>query len=167
MPGHTGQPTRETTERERLRCDAGGTFLEASTRSSTVYQAQCDAPLQAGHRMPELPACQSAPARVARLAWARHSPRGLLERALARFLSRTTRQWRPARWPLQQPRENRRRCVRAINAIPCSRPCSLSERAPILPMTVAHMPCSWPSLRRCHRGRSGREWRSPAPGCSS
>ena len=39
-------------QRETLRCD-GGNFSEASTRSSAVYQTQCDAPLQVGHRRPD------------------------------------------------------------------------------------------------------------------
>ena len=47
---HTRQPTRETTERETLKCDAGGIFWELLTRSSAAYQTQCDEPLQVGHR---------------------------------------------------------------------------------------------------------------------
>ena len=39
-------------------------------------------------------------------------PLGLRERAPARSVSRTSRQWRAARWPFQRPR-----CVRAIDAI--------------------------------------------------
>ena len=47
--------THETTDtrdnRETLRYDGGcGNFLEALTWSSAVHQAQCDAPLQVGHR---------------------------------------------------------------------------------------------------------------------
>ena len=67
-------------------------------------------------RMSQLVARQSAPARVVRLAWARRlrrltplpwpSPRGLPERAPARFLSRTTRQWCAARWPFSTASRN-------------------------------------------------------------
>ena len=39
-------------------------------------------------------------------------PQGLWERALARSVSRTSRQWRAGRWPFQQPHGNRRRCPR-------------------------------------------------------
>ena len=47
-PGRDNRHARQL--RETLRCDAAGIFWEASTRSSTLYEAQCDAPLQAGHR---------------------------------------------------------------------------------------------------------------------
>ena len=84
--------------------------------------------------MPELVACQSAPAQAVRLAWARRLrrltplpwpiPPGLRERALARSVSRTSRQWRAARWFYEWTRGIRRCSVRAIDAIPCSRSCS-------------------------------------------
>ena len=60
---HTRQPTRETTETETLRCDAGGKCSEALTRCSAVYQTQCDAPLQSWTsevRMPQQEASRSA-----------------------------------------------------------------------------------------------------------
>ena len=43
--GHNTRDNRHVRQlRETLRCDAGGNFSEAPTRSSAVYQTQCDAP---------------------------------------------------------------------------------------------------------------------------
>ena len=73
----------------------------------TPGAVRCTAPSWTSEvQTPELAACQPAPVQ-ARLAWARRLrrltplpwpfPRGLWERALARSVSRTTRQWRAAR----------------------------------------------------------------------
>ena len=48
--GQNTRDNRHVRQRETLRCDAGGNFSEALTRSSAVHQAQCDTPLQVGHR---------------------------------------------------------------------------------------------------------------------
>ena len=104
-------------------------------------------------RMPELAACESAQVQavLARLSWARRLrrltlppwpiPQGLRERALVRSVSRTSRQWRAARWPLQQPRGILRRCGRAIDAIRCSRPVFLSHRS--VTARAAHSAEDW------------------------
>ena len=125
---------------------------------------------------------QPAPAQAARLAWARRlrrltplpwpSPRGLRERAPARCAWRRAHRRRGVPRPLRRPRGTRRCCLRASDAIQLSTPCSRRRgpwlhEMPIRPKTGAATPCSWPSLRRSHRGRSGQEWRSPASGCSS
>ena len=96
---------------------------------------RCTAPSWTSEvRLAELVACQSAPAQAVGLACARRlrrltplpcpSPQSLRERAVARSVSRTTRQRRAARWPLPRPHGTWRRCVRAIDVIPCSRLCS-------------------------------------------
>ena len=97
--GHTRQPTRETTERDaEMRCKWH--FFEGvyAVQLHIPRAVRCTAPSRTSEvRMPELVACKSAPAQVVRLAWARRltplpqpSPRGLLERALARSVPRTT-----------------------------------------------------------------------------
>ena len=69
--------------------------------------------------MPELAACQSAQVQAVLTRRVRRPtlppwsiPQGVRERALVRSVSRTSRQWRAARWPSQPPRGNRRRWTR-------------------------------------------------------
>ena len=90
------------------------------TRSSAVYQAQCDAPLQVGHRRCgcrsrrhvdhlRIKRCVShgrVVLIVTLLPWP--IPQCLKKRAPAQSVSLTSRNWRPARWPFQQRRGNRR-----------------------------------------------------------
>ena len=65
-----GQNTRDNRhvrqQRDMLRCDAGGNFLNVLTLSSAVHQAQCDTPLQVGHRRcgSAAGACRSAQVRL-------------------------------------------------------------------------------------------------------
>ena len=68
--------------------------------------------------------------------------------------------------PLRRHRGKRRRCGRASDANPVLQTLFFSQRSlncancPFCRILAAAMPCSWPSRRRCHRGRSGQEWRS-------
>ena len=103
-PGHTGQPTRETTE--TLKYGASGNFLGGmnAVQRRTPGAVRCTSPSWTSEvLMPELAACQSAQVQpmLARQAWARRlrrlapppwsSPKGLWERALVRSVSRTSR----------------------------------------------------------------------------
>ena len=152
-------------------------------RRRTRGAERCSAPNWSWEvQTPELAACQSTPAQAARLAWARRprrmsplpwpSPRGPRERAPVRCAWRRARLRRGARLRERRQLRTRRCCVLASDSILSSTPGS-SRRGPrlrempIRPKTGAAMPCSWPSRRRSHRGRSGQAWCSPAPGCSS
>ena len=141
-PGHTRQPTRETTER---RCDMMMVvhFCKDPAWSSAIYQAQCDATLQAGHRRCRCRSWRHGDQLKFRRCWHvrnrrivfvvrlfRHGPaHGVFGSGLWLDLSREQRAKREARWPLQRPRGIRRRSERVIEAIPCSRPCC-SRRGP-------------------------------------
>ena len=171
-------------------------FCFDSAQSSAIHEAQSDAPQRRTRgaerctapsstsevQTPELPACQSAPAHAARLAWARRlrrltlvplpwpSPRGLRKRA--RCAWRRARRENGVPRPPSRHRGTRCCCLRASDAIQLSTPGSSRtspwlREMPTRPKTGAAMLCSWPSLRRSHRGRSGQAWCSPAPGCSS
>ena len=154
-------------------------------QSHTRAAERCSAPGSTCEvRMPERVACPSPPAHAARLAWARRPPlrrRSLLpsptsadplQPGLVRCAWRRDHRGNGAPWPLRLHPGKLRHCGRAVGAIPWSRPCPRPRcprlrELPILPRTGAAMACSWPGLRRSHRGRRGQEWRSPASGCSS
>ena len=141
-PGHTRQPTRGTTERDaEMRCKWQFFWRRQRgpapyTRRSAMHRSKSDIggadagaagmSISSGSR-----GGSAMPSSLTPLPWP--SPRGLQERVLARSVSRTTRQRRAARWPLQRPRGILRRSDRAIDATPCGH---------AMDATQLSMPCS-------------------------
>ena len=127
-PGHTRQPTRETTER---RCVMMQGVNAVKRRSSDA------APLHGGHRrcrrrswrhvnQPRLKRCvwHGRVVFVVRLFRHGPSPQGPRERAWVRTVSRTSYVGL-----CRRPRGNRRRCLRASDANQSSTACSSSQRS--------------------------------------
>ena len=180
---YTRQPTRETTERETLRCDASGNFMGASTRSGAEDQAQRDAPLQVGNRRC---GCRSRSHSDqlrfvgigmrwrAVLVIVRFFCHGPYQRALLSLL------WREEFIAGMECRCLRHGIAEVVVAVgtqqtPTSRPRLIfaaevrggARNLPILPKTVVATPCSSRCRRTSRQAQSGPALRSPAPGCSS
>ena len=151
--GHTGQRTREKTEG---RCDMMKVvfFLETSTRSSAVHQAQCDAALQVRHRSRGMSissgsggasgmgasSSSSAASAIAHSTGSSGAGSGsmCLEKRSSREWSAAASSTASLKWASLWARKRRHPVVHAL----------FSSQRSVTAKTGFAMLCSWPSLRR-------------------